>query len=132
AERVDEGAGAAERRLEVAAPAGAAVEDRADLRKRLDVDEVELAVGEELEVGGLALRDLGDDAEQWNAEPGQVRDVGVGWELSASRCGKGDESDDDDARYGQVPETLSHVLLLLCGTDVSCIRSAHGANVRGS
>src|SRR5262249_24097396 len=35
---VDEGARAAERGLEVAAPAGAAVEDRADLRNRLDVD----------------------------------------------------------------------------------------------
>src|SRR5262249_49980976 len=59
-----------------------------------------------------AVGHLGDDAEQWDAEPGQVRNVGVERELSAGRRGEGDEPYGGDPQ-GRVPEAVSHVPLRL-------------------
>src|SRR4029077_3974553 len=76
ADLVDEASGAAERGLEVTPPARAAVEDRPHGGQRLDFREVDLPVGEELEVRRVPLGDLVDDGKQRRPEPGKIRDVG--------------------------------------------------------
>src|SRR5262249_60225374 len=77
ADLVHDLAGPAGRRLEGTGAAGAAVEDRPELGKLVDLDEGELAGSEHPKAGRDPEDELVLDPLEWIAEAGDVRDRGV-------------------------------------------------------